>query len=106
MTTTETYEHNLNETVRMLKRAAGVHDSDIAERLGISRTVVQQRVSGRSQWKPGEIGALADFFGVDQNTLYKPGREAVLEAIENLGLLERFPDQPKDPFGWMDVQAA
>lgn len=73
----------VGEVVRLLKQVGHIADRDIAEAVGISRSVAQQRVSGMSKWTTGEVYLLAEFFGVPVSLLFRDPREAVLSAIRD-----------------------
>lgn len=90
MSTLERVRDNVPETIRLLKRTAGVSDAQIGRALGLSRAVANQRVLGTSQWSYAELAALAEFFGVPVGVIIEGDpQEVVKEAINERDLLNR-----------------
>ena len=91
MTVVERLQEDVPETIRKLKKVAGVTDRQIGDALGLSRSVANMRVTGVSQWSYSELGALAEFFGVPVDLLYQAPDDAVKRAINDFDLhLRRF----------------
>lgn len=71
MSTTDTPGNRITATVR----ASSLTQQTIADRLGITRSSVAHRMTGRSRWHLEELHPLADLLGVNVADLLGEGDE-------------------------------
>jgi len=90
---TSAFDDQVAATMRYLKRLTRVSDAELSEQLGVSRAVVNQRMTGQSRWQAAELSVLADYFGVPVDVLYAPTKQALLRAIGDYDVLDQFPEQ-------------
>jgi transcriptional regulator with XRE-family HTH domain len=76
-------------TVRQLVRLLGIDQSDIAAGLGISRQSLNGRITGKIQWNPWELDAMAIALNVDREVLDMNPSDAMRWVLDHS---ERYPD--------------
>lgn len=87
---TEHVSKTVPETVRALVRIAGLTQLNLSDHLGISRQVVQMRMTEVSKWQFDELAKLAALFGVPIALLFEETNVAIRSAVNDYNLALRF----------------
>ena len=77
----------LNEKLRQLRRAKGLSQEALAEKLGLSRQAVAKWESGASRPSTENLLALAGIFGVSLDELALPREEEAPDVKANLAII-------------------
>jgi transcriptional regulator with XRE-family HTH domain len=105
MSNVERLEADISETVRRLKRLAGVSDAQIGRALNLHRAAVNNRMMGHTRWTAAELAQLAAFFEVPVSLLYEDPDTALERAFLEFRVFERSFGQDSSPSGRIPVLA-
>ena len=76
---TATIDATTSKVVRMLSAYQGEQMEDVAHAIGMERSKLYRRLSGKSSWMASEVGRLADHFGVSVSMFYE-GPEGLITS--------------------------
>lgn len=88
----ERARHQLPEVVRTYMRVLRVTQEELGEALGLTQRQVSRRLIMPGSISAEEVAALADFFGVEITSLYKPVPAALADLLNTPS---RFPQPPE-----------